>query len=283
MGAIWDILKSMPPLVLATDLDGTLIPLNNDPRNQQDLRVLEEQLRQASVQLVYVTGRHLASVTEVMQRASLPVPEWIIADVGTAIYQRAEEWPGGDRQEPSFVKCAAYAAELQELIHQCSVSDLQKLLAPIDELQLQESEKQSAFKLSYYAASARLTTVQTQIATVLKNSGAPYWIVASVDPFTGVGLVDLLPKHVTKAYGIQWWARWQAIEPERIVYAGDSGNDSAVFAAGFRSIVVGNAAPEVRSAAAAAHARAGWNDRLYAAELPATSGVLAGIRHFLLT
>jgi hydroxymethylpyrimidine pyrophosphatase-like HAD family hydrolase len=275
----------MTPTVLATDLDGTLIPLQDNPRNVRDLRVLDEQLRQAAMQLIFVTGRHLASVSTVMAQAQLPVPDWIIADVGTSIYQRVPspaEQPGS-ATVPAYTLCASYADELGGIIGQFTVGQLMQALAPIDSLRLQEAEKQTPFKLSYYVDHQHLLAAKQQIQRCLDDAAAPYSMVSSVDPFSGDGLIDLLPRDVTKAYGIQWWAAQQGIKRQQILYAGDSGNDAAVFAAGFRSIVVGNAAEDVRHAAAQAHAQAGWSDLLYTSQLPATSGVLAGLRHFLLT
>jgi sucrose-6-phosphatase len=275
----------MTPTVLATDLDGTLIPLQDNRLNVRDLRILDEQLRQAAMQLIFVTGRHLASVSTIMAQAQLPVPDWIIADVGTSIYQRVATVPDrvGAAAVPSYTLCASYAAELQTIIGHFSANRLLQVLAPIDLLRLQEAEKQTPFKLSYYVDRQHLSTVEQQIRQCLEDTAAPFSMVTSLDPFSGVGLIDLLPRNVTKAFGIEWWARQQGLERQQILYAGDSGNDAAVFAAGFRSIVVGNAADDVRQAAARAHSQAGWCDLLYTSDLPATSGVLAGLRHFLLT
>lgn len=275
----------MTPRVLATDLDGTLIPLQDNRHNVRDLRALDDQLQQAAMQLIFVTGRHLASVSAVMQQAQLPQPDWIIADVGTSIYQRVPTAPtqAVDRPLVTYQLCENYVDQLQGIVEQFTVTRLQRLLAPISPLRLQEQEKQTRFKLSYYVDRQQLSEVERQIARCLEDAAAPYSLVASVDPFTDDGLIDLLPRDVTKAYGIQWWATHQGIEREHILYAGDSGNDAAVFAAGFRSIVVGNAADDVKRAAVQAHSQAGWTDLLYTADLPATSGVLAGLRHFLLT
>jgi len=247
--------------------------------------LLDEQLQQAAMQLIFVTGRHLASVLAVMAQAQLPVPDWIIADVGTSVYQRISSPPEqpGAATVPVYALCGSYADELQGIIGRFTVRHLMQLLTPIDSLRLQEAEKQTPFKLSYYVDHQHLSVAEQQLQRCLDDAAAPYSMVSSVDPFSGDGLIDLLPRDVTKAYGIQWWAAQQGIKRQQILYAGDSGNDAAVFAAGFQSIVVGNAADDVRRAAVKAHAQAGWSNLRYTAEPPATSGVLAGLRHFLLT
>ncbi len=274
----------MPPRVLATDLDGTLIPLAGNARNAADLRELEQELHRSAIQLIFVTGRHLASVAAVIPTACLPIPDWIIADVGTSIYQRVTARPAESCDDllQQYALSESYAAELGRMVGEFSVERLSNLLSSLTALRLQEPEKQSQFKLSYYVDRGQLADIEKKIASQLQAAQAPYSIVASVDPFNDDGLIDLLPRSVTKAHGIEWWSAQQGIARSQILYAGDSGNDAAAFAAGFCSIVVSNAHPQVLHGAQQAHAEAGWTDRLYAAELPATSGVLAGLKHYLL-
>ena len=111
----------------------------------------------------------------------------------------------------------------------------------------------------------------------------PYSVVQSVDPFTGSGLIDLLPKGVSKAYALAWWSQHVGLNSTAIVCAGDTGNDLAALTAGYRAIVVGNAERSLAKQVQEVHQRAGWSDRLYLARKPATSGVLEGCRWFGLT
>ena len=73
--------------VLATDLDGTLIPLDDCSQNQSDLKCLTEKIRELGFLLVFVTGRHISSVQKAITEFSLPLPDWIICDVGTSIFR----------------------------------------------------------------------------------------------------------------------------------------------------------------------------------------------------
>lgn len=278
----------MIPQVLATDLDGTLIPLDGNAQNVRDLRQIDEQLTLAGMQMLFVTGRHLASIMGVMLKKSLPQPDWIIGDVGTSIYRRALSQATSDSHAlapspttvGSYTLDGNYVAHLQELVGDFCVARLADCLQSIDDISLQEPEKQTRFKLSYYVDHDHSTVAMQRIEQRLVETRAPYTVVASRDPFTGDGLIDLLPRQVTKAHAIGWWAEQQSIDRTAILYAGDSGNDAAVFAAGYRSIIVANAAPEVLQAARDAHAQAGWSNRLFAAPTPATSGVLAGLKHY---
>ncbi|MEO8268410.1 MAG: HAD-IIB family hydrolase [Aureliella sp.] len=278
----------MTPQVLATDLDGTLIPLDGNAQNVNDLIRISEHLSQCGMQMLYVTGRHLASIQGVMQEMSLPQPDWIIGDVGTSIYRREVPKEAGHYIAPatssetinSYTLDSSYVSHLHDLVGDFTVDRLAAGLESIGELRRQEPEKQTRFKLSYYVAHVRLSVATQQIEQRVVGMQAPYTVVASRDPFNGDGLIDLLPRKVTKAHAIGWWAEQQSIDRQAILYAGDSGNDSAVFAAGYRSIIVANANSEVLQAAQIAHAKEGWNDRIFAAPAPATSGVLSGLKHY---
>jgi HAD superfamily hydrolase (TIGR01484 family) len=258
--------------ILATDLDGTLIPLEGSERNAADLATLAKQLQTRDTKLVFVTGRHFASVEAAIVEHRLPVPDWIICDVGTTIYER--------QSSRSFEQLAAYSEHLAAVTTTLAVHELRERLAVVKRLRIQESEKQGPFKLSFYADAEVLTELRAEIDECLIRWAAPYSVIHSVDPFNGDGLIDLLPRDVSKAYALDWWSRHVNLSQEQIVFAGDSGNDLAAFTAGYQTIVVGNADRSLRNHVLEVHRHAGWNDRLFVAAECATSGVLAGCRMF---
>ncbi|QDV69876.1 Mannosylfructose-phosphate phosphatase [Rosistilla carotiformis] len=256
------------PTVLATDLDGTLIPLEGNPANRRDLLRLHNHFESADATLVFVTGRHLESARQAITDFQLPCPDWIVCDVGSTICRSS-----GDGR---FESVAPYEACLDKLADGVSLADVHAALKSIDGLRLQESEKQGRFKLSYYADQAVLPTVTQQVGA--RISELPYSMISSVDPFNGDGLIDLLPRGTSKAFALQWWTEHVGREATDLIFAGDSGNDLAALTAGYRAIVVGNASDAVVQAARAAHRDAGWTDRLHVAREVATSGVLEGCR-----
>jgi HAD superfamily hydrolase (TIGR01484 family) len=258
--------------ILATDLDGTLIPLDDDPQNRADLRTLAEQLDRQGVQLIFVTGRHFASAAQAMENYRLPAPAWLICDVGTSIFQR--------QASGRFEAVADYQQHQARIIAELPMEALRRRLEAMDALRLQEPDKQGKFKLSFYTDAARLEDVVARLRQVLKRTAAPYSVIASVDPFTGDGLIDVLPATVSKAHALSWLVRRFRIRPEAIVFAGDSGNDLAALTAGYRAILVGNAQRAVAEQARRVHRESGWEDRLYLARGKATSGVLEGCRWF---
>ncbi|MCA9241314.1 MAG: malto-oligosyltrehalose trehalohydrolase [Planctomycetales bacterium] len=260
------------PRVLATDLDGTLLPLDDHPENSQDLAELASGLAARGGPLIYVTGRHIESVLHAIDQHGLPSPDEILCDVGSSLYERD---PAG-----VYRPNEDYAQDLEALIAGLPISQLRSELSDLPHLRLQEDEKQGRFKLSFYTNAQLLAESVAAVEDRLARLQAPYRVIASVDPFNGDGLVDLLPQSVSKAGALGWWAQRNQLAEDQIVFAGDSGNDLAALTHGFRAIVVGNADRRLAREVSQRHRAAGWQDRLCLAKQMATSGVLEGCRWF---
>jgi HAD superfamily hydrolase (TIGR01484 family) len=259
--------------ILATDLDGTLIPLDDDPQNRVDLQTLTAQIECRGITLIYITGRHLAYAVQAIEDHELPLPNWLICDVGTSIFRR----------EPSgrFDLVAAYQLHQDRIVASLPIDALrEQLLASSDGLRLQEQEKQGRFKLSFYTDAGRLDELVARIQQELKKSRAPYTIVPSIDPFNDDGLIDVLPATVSKAYALEWLVQHMGSSREAVVFAGDSGNDLAALTAGYRAVLVGNADRLIAKQVSQVHRESGWKNRLYLARGQATSGVLEGCRWY---
>lgn len=260
------------PSILAADLDGTLIPLEGNEANRAALARIAESVATRQITLVYVTGRHVASVRRAITEHALPRPHWIICDVGSTMYEQ--------RSDGTFAEEGAYRERLESICSARLLIELRDEFLEISALQLQEEEKQGRFKLSYYIARSELRAAVTQIEERLEHIGAPCSLISSIDPFTGDGLIDVLPRDISKAYALQWWSEHHSFERTEIVFAGDSGNDLAALVAGYRTILVGNADPDLARQVAEEHHRQRWTDRLFLAADVATSGVLSGCQQF---
>lgn len=257
--------------VLATDLDGTLIPLEENQQNVSDLKTLSDAISDAAIELVYVTGRHLQSVVSAIEQHALPIPDWLICDVGATVLERVETL--------QFRKLDSYHADLQAKVEGYPQERLRALLNRVSGIRLQEPEKQGRFKLSYYCSQLDCQHISQDIESRLKGDHAPYSLIASLDPVHGLGLLDLLPVGVSKAYALQWWSTFRGLIQHDVVFAGDSGNDTAALTAGYRSILVGNAHESVVSEVNRMSHERGFANRLCLAKSSATSGVLEGCRH----
>lgn len=258
--------------ILATDLDGTFIPLDDNAQNCSDLRILTSQFEAHGNSIIFVTGRHFESVTQAILEFQLPQPDWIICDVGTSIFQR--------QNSGTFTPVTAYQDYQDQIITSMPLESLRERLQNTSGLRMQEQEKQGRFKLSFYADASQLDELVDLIQQILNESDAPYSIIHSVDPFNGDGLIDLLPATVSKAHALKWWSDTFELNPKDIVFAGDSGNDFTALTAGYRTILVGNADRSLSQRVYNYHRELGWNNRLYLAHGMATSGVLEGCRWF---
>jgi HAD superfamily hydrolase (TIGR01484 family) len=257
--------------ILVTDLDGTLIPLDGNARNVDDLKLLKQKFAAHGVELVFATGRHLASVEQIIEQQQLPMPSFMIADVGTSIYQRRKN---------GYELLTGYAEHLMLLVKGISVGALRQQLADISELTAQEDEKQGLYKLSFYVHQSKIKDSLKQIGTKLTEHGSPYQWIDSIDPFNGDGLIDLVPTGVSKVFAIEWLASYLGWSRTQITYAGDSGNDLAPMKIGYRTIVVGNASSAVRDTVTEHFTTNKWDKRLCLANGHATSGVLEGCYRF---
>ncbi|MCA9200806.1 MAG: HAD hydrolase family protein, partial [Planctomycetales bacterium] len=149
--------------ILATDLDGTFIPLDNNVQNERDLALLSTHLQTSPIPLIFVTGRHLASVENAIHQYNLPTPQMLICDVGSSIYQSVNGvW------QPNL----EYRQALTQRCHNWEISQVDDVLQDVlvrTSLCLQESEKQGKFKRSYYAAAVELDALCVSIKSHLQS------------------------------------------------------------------------------------------------------------------
>lgn len=272
--------------VLATDLDGTLIPLyrnacsdsGHDAKSAKDaqLQALEHlrlMVEEKKLEIVFVTGRHQSSAIEVIKQESLPTPQWIICDVGTTLLRR-------DSLRGYSIDLQ-YVNHLKEVTQGLGAQSLSSRMTLFNDLILQEPEKQGEYKLSFYCSKESAEPLAVVVSEKLEEWEVPYEVTWSIDVDEPRGMIDLLPKSIHKGYAVSWWARLAGYSADEIIYAGDSGNDLAAFKSGFHSIVVANASETVVSEARAHHRETGTLHRLHCATKPGTQGVLEGVQQFL--
>jgi HAD superfamily hydrolase (TIGR01484 family) len=252
-------------------LDGTLIPLERDA---QRLREVEELVRafEASqdLRLAYVTGRHLSLAQAGIEEVGLPSPDWFVCDVGTSVYRRANG---------SYEPDQEYRQAMRAALGGLSGDDARAAIGAMDGLELQEEEKQAEFKVSYYTR-GRPEPFVDAVQSRLDAAQAKVNLVASHDPVTDRGLLDVLPAEIAKDYAVRYLHDRSGVDEEHLIYAGDSGNDRAAMLTGFRVIVVGNADEELKKDLGIESVAQGIAERIYFAEHPYARGVLEGLRHF---
>lgn len=265
-------------MILATDLDRTLLPNGHEPYDGSLPRFFYL-VKEKEFTLVYVTGRSLELFHEAQKEFAIETPHYLLADVGSSLYVR-----DGDGLIPD----AGWATYLQNKTPRWSTETMQNAIA-FEGLRLQEEEKQKKYKLSYYLDTDRDTdhvieSIQTIIRDELQIDAT---VIYSVDPLTGDGLVDILPRVATKVTGLEFLRERLSLEKGAVIYCGDSGNDILPLSNGYRSVLVANAHEDARMKIEQRVSDAGLAETLYIADGSLhsklngnySSGILEGLLH----
>lgn len=267
-------------LLLCVDLDRTLIPNGDQPESPGARELLNHLVSQAQVTLAFVTGRHRELVEEAIDTYHLPPPDYVIANVGSTIYQvKSGNWSSWTHWERELGRSWGLNTH----------SDIQFIFNDLESLRLQEPEKQGKYKLSYFLPlQSDLGDLEREMYARLDTAGIQATLVWSVDEQASIGLLDVLPATATKQHAIEFLMEKLGFGLANTIFAGDSGNDLAVLAGPIKAVLVANATDEVRQKALNA-AQAGANsDALYLAHGNFNSmngnysaGILEGVVHYL--
>ena len=256
--------------LLATDMDGTLLPIDDDAEHHRSLAELRRQLADDRASIVFVTGRSRSQVADAMDQFNLPRPEAIICDVGATCLM-----PDGDDWRPSQDYQNYLRSKLGDWNHGRLIAGG---LAIDDSITAQASHRQSDLKASFHYPPPRRDEIAAAFRRWFDDDGVPVSMVISVDPFNGEGLLDLLPAGTAKGSALDWYLAHTGRDRDRVVFAGDSGNDSAAINSGVRAIMVANADDILRREVAAHHGDD--RSRLYESAGTATTGLLEGWRYW---
>lgn len=267
-------------ILLCADLDRTLLPNGIQEESPRARPLLHRIALRPEVTLAYVTGRHKGLVTEAIEEFDLPLPHYVIGDVGTTIYAVDD---GG------WVTWEAWSSEIAPDWRNNTHDDIGAMFNDIDGIVLQEAGKQNTFKVSYYAATTLdHRRLMDQMQSRLAEYGIEASLVWSIDEPRDIGLLDILPKRATKLHAMQFLMREKGFDERHTVFAGDSGNDLPVLTSGMQAVLVRNASEAVRQEAISLLKEKGCLDRLYVAHGGFlnmngnySAGVLEGLVHFI--
>lgn len=235
--------------LLATDLDGTF--LGDEASTLQLWRELDD----AGITVAFSTGRHLDSILGLYRELGTSRrATTCICMVGTEIWERHDDGYRPDRSWWEAIGSGWDRAAVDTLVGR------------ISGVRSQPGEWQSQFKVSFYLDRPPDAGVD-DIRNVLERAGLRCRVV-----YSGGRYLDILPEGAGKGAAVAWVAEHSGLSREDVVVAGDSGNDLDMMTPelGFRSIVVGNASPELRQ-----HD----GPRVYHATATHASGVREGLVH----
>lgn len=266
-------------LLVCTDLDRTLVPNGFEPESPDARLWFNKLAALPEITLAYVTGRDQKLVRDAIDEYSLPLPDFVLGDVGSSIsICKQHEWyPMPDWH-------AHIARDWGGYTH----SDLVALLTGYPEIQLQEASKQNTYKVSYYASihtdhKKLLTRLQSQ----LREQHIKASLIWSLDEPAGRGLLDILPACATKRHAIEFLMEKQGYGIDNTVFSGDSGNDLPVLISPIHSVLVHNAGNDVKREGQRMAKTAGTEKALYLAHGGFkgmngnyAAGILEGVAHY---
>lgn len=266
-------------ILICTDLDRTLLPNGSQPESPGARECFSRLVSRSEVTLAYVSGRHRELVEQAIRDFRLPMPDWVIADVGTTIYRAGEgEW----------LRWHAWEDDIATDWRGLTAMDLRPLFADLPVLRLQEEAKQNRYKLSFYLSTqSDVDALQGEMKRRLEAKNLAASLVYSVDEAATTGLLDVLPARATKLHAVDFLMNHQGFEIGNTVFAGDSGNDLAVIASLIPSVLVANADRQVVEQAQALVLRNGTRAAYYLAQGGFlgmngnySAGILEGVAHF---
>lgn len=269
----------MSNILLCCDLDRTVLP-NGYAHESPGVRdILARLVSEAGLTLAYVSGRNLQQLQEAIDEYNIPVPDYAIGDVGTTLYDVVN-----DRWQAD----ADWSNDIGKDWQNHDATTLQSYLEDMDELDLQEANRQNTHKLSYYVTlEIQEKSVVSRIQHRLNEHQIAANIIYSVDEIEETGLIDILPARASKYHAIDFLGRRLELGKENILFAGDSGNDLPVLTSDIPSVLVNNAQPHLKKTARRLADSSGRAQQLYLARggfhgLNGNycAGILEGLAHF---
>ena len=207
-----------------------------------------------------------------MSEWKLPPPRFLACDVGSSIYERAGK---------VWHTIEEYRGIVREALGLQAAAELLPLLSDLPGLLPQEHERQGEFKASFYVdVRYPKDQVLQGVEKVLREKKIRGSLVFSIDPLKGQGLLDVLPRGVNKGSALSFLAERLDLPPERVLFAGDSGNDREALRMPYLGVLVGNAPHLLRQVLGEEVRGLGLEKTLHFAEARYSDGVLEALDHF---
>ena len=233
--------------MIVTDLDNTLTG------DSEALAEFNELIRDRDdIGFGVATGRRLDSAMNLLEELGLPQPDVIDTDAGTQLHYGEKLTP-----DSSWQKQIGYAWKPREI---------KKLLDAVPGLFPQDDAHQSDFKISYEFDQEKAPSV-TNIRKLIREGGLRAKVVLSLDMY-----LDVLPVRGGSENSMRHLLWKWGFSPEKVLVAGDSGNDAGMLLGRTLGVVVGNHSSELD--------KLRNRPRIYFATAHHARGILEGIQYY---
>ncbi|SFM24162.1 sucrose-phosphate synthase [Ectothiorhodospira mobilis] len=206
---------------LISDIDNTLLG------DRGGLRTMLQRLKDEGRDVAFgiATGRRLDSAIQILREWGVPTPDLMITSVGAEIHYG-----------PEMTEDLGWARHID---YRWEPDALRQALLELPGIQLQPEEDQRRHKISFFVDPAEAPGMK-EIERLLHQKDLHANIIYSHDRF-----LDLLPVRASKGFAVRYFADKWGIPVERVLVAGDSGNDEDMLRGSTLGVVVGNHAREL--------------------------------------
>lgn len=233
--------------LIITDLDNTL---TGD--NQALAEFIELINQHEHVGFGIATGRPLSAVKRMVEDLNLPMPDLLNTAVGTELYY-------GEGLVPDH-------SWRDQIGYQWKPDEIRAVLDAQPGFYRQREEQQTEFKISY-EIDTQVAPSLTEIKTVLRQAGLRANVVLSLGMY-----LDVIPVRGGSEYSMRHLLYRWGFAPEKVLVAGDCGNDEGMLKGRTLGVVVGNHSPELNKLK-------NW-PRIYFAEATHARGIIEGIQYY---
>ncbi|MDH5694691.1 MAG: HAD-IIB family hydrolase [Gammaproteobacteria bacterium] len=245
------LVKSRMPTIdrlVICDIDNTLIG------DRSGLSQLLRRIKNSNTNIGFgvATGRHLESALQAIKEWNIPQPDLLITSVGTNVHY-------GER----LIFDASWARHIH---YRWDAQKAKKLMKEFDDLLPQPKISQNPYKISYFVDNKRPPRLR-EISTYLRQHDIHANLIYSHGAY-----LDILPMRASKGNAVRFVADKWGIPVDKILVAGDSGNDEDMLVGDTLGVVVGNYSPELK--------KLQNRPRVYFATNKYAHGILEGMEHY---
>ncbi len=207
--------------IFISDIDNTL---TGDSEGLQKLMSLIGD-RKKRVGFGVATGRSLKKTLQALKKWGIPRPDILITSVGSEIYYGQKLIP--DMAWRSYIN------------YKWEPNRVRSLMEEFDGIELQADADQRKHKISYFFDGRKAPSIE-EIKRRIKDEKLLVNVIFSHQQY-----LDILPIRASKGNAVTYLSKKWAIPADKILTAGDSGNDSEMLSCECLGVVVGNHSSEL--------------------------------------
>lgn len=234
--------------MLVCDIDNTLI---GDKLALQDLLEIIHGT-DGKIGFGVATGRNLESTQKILDQWNVPTPDLFITAVGSDIHYGHRMVQDADWQK--------------HINYRWQPAAIKKAVKRFPGLKMQAASEQLPFKISFNVDPKKVPPLR-EISAYLRQHDLHVKLIYSHEAY-----LDVMPIRASKGLAVRYIAMKWGITPDRILVAGDSGNDEEMLKGNTLGVVVGNYSKELK--------KLKGRDRIYFAEQEFAHGVKEGMEHY---